>query len=494
MPSGLAESEEEVLKKAEAGLEIKPAEVSPAPDEANEPKMAEPEPESIPSVSPEKEAEISESSPPPPEDLPVADAAEKPVIRFDSHGNEIKDEKEPAGPETLPPIDLTEEIKPDIEPDDQKKTEDILQETIPDQLKEAADNLVDRVRVWWSDKLFRQHELKAAELFTGLREREDNIRNLEVRRTTLISEHKIAESMAGSSGRHKKTEIREIRDVEDRLRREKNEKNRLQTALERENARRAAYENKVKDIVERMDERIQKKLTPYEKKVEKTQEERDQLDLEIRSFASVVDKTQRKISELEARKERALSEALKSELERLIEAARGAQRGAEANIQVRGREREAIEKRCERANDKAQVWRDKHDTLALYTQRKEIAMEPGPRVRESINHERRSVKYQKQRSSRAPEHSSDYGHEVVESAEKKEFTPVEYAAAWNKYFGSEIRIREDEVAGIFKGEADEKMSARLLNVFLTRHLRKHTFSERKIEQKLRSLETYLSYE
>ena len=41
MPSGLAESEEEVLKKAEAGLEIKPAEVSPAPDEANEPKMAE---------------------------------------------------------------------------------------------------------------------------------------------------------------------------------------------------------------------------------------------------------------------------------------------------------------------------------------------------------------------------------------------------------------------------------------------------------------------
>ncbi len=370
---------------------------------------------------------------------------------------------------------------------------------------------IDRAKIWFNDHLpifgserspfgLKHHEKKAAKIASELEATNSEIKSKESQLGTYEATVKSLEARGGefSAGERAVAE-RERRELERDLEALKNKRDREQTELEYRNSKKAIYENKRKEIVEDVSGRIKERLKPYEEKIEDLRARKEQFDAEAKAFAEKKEAFANQIKTIEEERKKAVFHFERQRLGRDIKELMKELRLSENLFKERLGSRIKIELQLVNLNRKAGHWRDTLNEFARVSQRNVAYEQVGARAEEGLDLKRAQVLRERGTAAAAPS-----GTEQAKAREAKEVKPRTmsvgaYLGQWNKYFGSELPVREDV---FFKtlGVSDQEKPLSELGFDLRTYydfMRSHGNTDRrltkpKLIEKIKILETFIT--
>lgn len=441
----------------------------------------------VPRFSDEYEHETS--MPPPPDSLPVLEDDAREKKKGDGGGE---------GTENKEAINLREE---DIVHKEQERPPGFLtragqrlyekfntraRDIIRSLYENTEIHIVNRARFLYQDELRDHHRIRRRDLEMQLASTKKNIRSQREK----IEEHK--EHFANLRKRLSEIPIdifeaalKERQKLERGLVDLEREEEYRKKQIEKHEEKEKGYAQKRENIVRAIHVRLDERLRPHESRVRDMQEKKATLDSEILTFERLVDRIEHKrvvhFKEMEQVLlgfERKLLTLHVGEIERALKDAR-------RMLGQRMSERAKIDTEITAVDHKADGWRKMKEqfTFLRGTAQPEKAIQLPPA------------------ESKKESHPKEFSvHTSIEG--RTPTTPQKYVAAWNEYFGSEFQVDEKHICELMKERPDAVVRVKDMEnavEILIKRARKNGEQLprslfRGLEQKQKSLRTYLSYE
>lgn len=362
----------------------------------------------------------------------------------------------------------------------------------------AKMNTVDRAKILYNTTLINWHDARSTPI---VRELEGNKSELTAAEQKLKAQEEVTTNLEKEFGAMSpETRRRFLTEKEDLKLRVDSIRGRLDknnSRLEERNNIKASYENARKDAVESVQGRIKERLEPHESRLNVIKEKRDQLDLETVNFKEKRSALAEQVAKLEERAKGASFASERQFLEEKLGEIRQAMKEGERLLSERLKERRRIERDFAKENRKADVWRLKHNQLSKISQREVYypEVEPRPEMTPADLSRREVVPPTGATGAAEKRPEPEKGGAVREvSPEGKTFSLENYVSAWNKYFGSELKIQEKDYAKMGAVDKNTEHAFSWLEGFVkvyAKHARSK-LSEKDIAKKVQTLRVFIN--
>lgn len=357
---------------------------------------------------------------------------------------------------------------------------------------------VDKIKAVWNSDLLNKYDNKSAKMMAKRDVAEEKIKTLidknekgGLRVTNLQEKYKasysgILSKIEAEFLKEKQKNVKKIEKIE-------NKKDKAETRVRYYENKKIVYENKTKNIVSGVLNKVEKRLNPHEVKMGNIKNKIDILASEAKSFELAKVKLGEKVEDLKKELEIVDFKAEKKGIKRIISEIENEMRRTEKIRLGRLEEKSKMENKWAKINKKADKWRNIHDEFARLTQ-KEVEY----KKIEKRGKEKPDLKNIKIGDTRRTEAKKEGESETESSSEQEPTLSLEeYVKNWNKYFGSQFKIDSK----LFLKEAlEEKKEIPFLEDQIRMIYKKKreadksslgSFSERDLEKSFKSLNNYL---
>lgn len=303
---------------------------------------------------------------------------------------------------------------------------------------ERGSGLFNRVEAAFNNKLMKWHEDKSiniAQKLDGAKNKllgfeqgkkafEQNLAGLEKHRqmgiSTLATEASIKKQM---------------RELEERMATAQADVNKYQSKLESRNNKMAGYSEARDGACNSLINRYDEKLKPWEKQAETIKNYSENLAAEIDRNAFQRDQIKNQINDFQQEYQRFMG---RREMRVALSGLMTQLETYNNNINNIKKEKSVMDGRIARAEDRANVYRDKKDKLATYTKRRPGTIEGGEKKHFEPHSEGEEIKIEKNKKESAED---DLGKEGPE----KEIDTQSWLRKWNEYLKNEKSVAEGDL-------------------------------------------------
>lgn len=279
----------------------------------------------------------------------------------------------------------------------------------------------------------------------------------------------------------------------------KHKRDKAETRVRYYENKKIVYENKTKNIVGGVLNKVEKRLNPHEVKIGDLKNKIGILTSEAKNFELAKVKLGEKVENLKKELETSEFKAEKKGIKRIIGEIENEIRRAEKIRLGRLEEQSRMENKLTKVNRKADKWRNIHDQFARLTQREVEHKKIEKRGDERADLKSAKLENIEEGGDKKKKRTKKEEGGGSESSSEREstFSLEEYVENWNKYFGSQFKID----AKLF---LEEDLEKKMEIPFLEDHIRMiykkkreadkssvGSFSERDLEKSLKSLNNYL---
>lgn len=233
---------------------------------------------------------------------------------------------------------------------------------------------IDKIKAVWNGDWLNYHDRKSAKAMVKRESAEEKIKIL-TERNKADQEH-FEELKKRSYGTQDillskveeeflKSRQKNIKKIE----RAKNKKDKAETRVRYYENKKIVYENRVKNIVGRVTEKVDKRLNPHEKKLAKIGSQMEVLNEEIKVFESDKIELLKYADDLKAKLETAIFKEEKKGLKKTISKIEAEIRRSEKLKQERLSEKSKLENKFAKVNKKADKWKDIRNEFSRFTNR-----------------------------------------------------------------------------------------------------------------------------
>jgi uncharacterized protein YfcZ (UPF0381/DUF406 family) len=359
---------------------------------------------------------------------------------------------------------------------------------------------IDKIKATWNSGLLNKYDNKSVKMMAKRNIAEEKLKLLinkneegERRIANLQKEYK--DSHGGILLKIEAEFSREKQKNAEKIEKTKNKIDKIKTKEGYYKAKGEVYENKTKNIIGGVLNKVEKRLNPHEVKVENLKNKIGVLASEVKNFESARVKLGEKVDNLKKKLEAADFKAEKKGIKRIIGEIENEIRRTEKIRLGRLEEQSKMENKLAKITKKVNKWNVIHNQFSRIITEKPTRAE---HKNMDIKIERPDLKNVEVGDKKKKRSKKEGGGGSESSFERESvFSLEEYVENWNKYFGSQFKIDSK----LFLEEALEK---KMEIPFLEDHIRMiykkkreadkssvGSFSERDLEKSLKSLNNYL---
>ncbi|MEK7554815.1 MAG: hypothetical protein AAB518_02430 [Patescibacteria group bacterium] len=308
-----------------------------------------------------------------------------------------------------------------------------------------AENMVDRVRLMWNERLFIQYDNRAAKARFEVQGLDEKISEAEARLQTYDADREKKRTELGTkvTEESRLAEYKERQVLAKSIEGLKTERRRAKSNLDTENRNRKQFEDQRKRIAREYSERLKDQMAPYEREIEEVKKARNQYDSEIEAFASEQFRNESKVRDLEEGLKDSWSKADKLAYKAAIAEIKAVMKTGRKELNLRLSEREKLESNLGKLEDKVNPWRDKKDELAALSNRREESLGTSSQNAPEAVRTETPPEANQENSARAPVNEAPA---PVERGEPR-FSPARYVDEWNRFFATGLRIDANRLFG-----------------------------------------------
>jgi hypothetical protein len=360
---------------------------------------------------------------------------------------------------------------------------------------------VDKIKTTWNSGLLNKYDNKSAKMMAKRNIAEEKLKSLtnkneEGERRIAKLEKEYKDSHSDILSKIKIEFLKERQKNERTIDKLKDKRDTAETRVRYYENKKIVYENKTKNIVGGVLNKVEKRLNPHEVKIGDLKNKIGILTSEAKNFELAKMKLGEKVENLKKELGTSESKAEKKGIKRIIGEIENEMRRTERIRLGRLEEQSKMENKLTKVNRKADKWRNIHDQFARLTQREIEHKKIEKRGDERVDLKRVELENIGDKKKKRTKKEEGGGFESSSEREPV-FSLEEYVENWNKYFGSQFKIDSK----LFLAEAlDKKMEIPFLEDHIRMIYKKKreadkgsvgSFSERDLEKSLKSLNNYL---